>query len=180
MRDLAPLRAQVAAQLARDIERAEATVVRAHVERIAGLVDRLVEASGLVGINGVDFVLDADTPYVLEVNPRPTATIELYDDDVEGGTFCAHLRACRGELPDVTTTRQSRAHAIVYAPATLRIPPAVDWPQWCTDLPQAGSTIAAGAPVCSVHACAETCEAARALVLSRHDCIRTPWLEKAA
>ncbi|MGH8630643.1 MAG: ATP-grasp domain-containing protein, partial [Burkholderiales bacterium] len=135
---------------------------------------------GLTGLNGIDFVLDGDTPYVLEINPRPTATVDLYDADVHGGMFCAHLRACRGELPVVNTTAQSRAHAIVYARGTVRIPPSVDWPDWCTDLPQAGSTISAAAPVCSVHASAESSEAARALVLARRDAIQSLLWEKVA
>jgi predicted ATP-grasp superfamily ATP-dependent carboligase len=155
-------------------------IAQAAAERLGRLIDKLVAASGLVGINGVDLVLDSDTPYVLEVNPRPTATIDLYDDDVEGGIFHAHVRACGGELPIVKPPAQSRAHAIVYALATVRIPPAVDWPPWCTDLPQAGSTIAAGAPVCSVRASADTSDAARALVLARHDRVRGLWQEKAA
>ena len=30
---------------------------------------------GLVGFNGLDFVIDGSTPYVLEVNPRPTGAM---------------------------------------------------------------------------------------------------------
>jgi predicted ATP-grasp superfamily ATP-dependent carboligase len=148
--------------------------------RVRDLIDRLVGATGLTGINGVDFILDGQTPYVLEINPRPTATIDLYDDEIHGGAFLAHLRACLGELPVVQVSMQSRAHAIVYAAGMVRIPPCIDWPDWCTDLPAAGSTIAAGAPVCSVQARAESSEAARTLALSRRDAMRDLLLEKAA
>lgn len=150
------------------------------VMQIDRLVEKLVEATGLVGLNGIDFVLDGDTPHVLEVNPRPTATIDLYDADVPGGMFRAHLRACGGELPPFDASTVSRAHAIVYAQAGARIPPSMQWPEWCTDLPQAGSAVSAGAPVCSVHASAASSDAARALVIARRDAIQSLLWEKAA
>jgi predicted ATP-grasp superfamily ATP-dependent carboligase len=148
--------------------------------RVANLIDELVDATGMIGINGVDFMLDGETPYVLEVNPRPTATIDLYDAEIPGGIFCAHLRACCGELPPIQETTKSRAHAILYAAGAVRIPLSMKWPQWCADLPQPGSTIAAGAPLCSVRACAASSEAARALAMARHRAIQSLLSEKAA
>ena len=65
-------------------------------------VQALVPALGLVGLCGLDFMLDEDGRYsVLEVNPRPTGTFELYEDlGVEGpGLFQMHLSACEGRLP---------------------------------------------------------------------------------
>ena len=148
--------------------------------RVAEWLDRLVEATGLVGLNGLDFVLDGEDAFVLEINPRPTATVDLYDADLEGGALGAHLRACLGGLPVAPSPTAAHAHAIVYAAAALRVPAHIEWPAWCTDLPEGGSVIAAGAPVCSVHAAAATDSAARRLVLMRRGQIeRTLW-EKAA
>ena len=148
--------------------------------RIAGLLDDLVQASGLVGLNGLDFILSGETPVVLEINPRPTATIDLYDADIEGGVLALHLRACRGELPEVPAASVARAHAIVYAAVALRVPVDVEWPEWCTDLPEGGGVIPMGAPVCSVHAHAATSAKARELVLSRHSRMVDSLWEKAA
>lgn len=142
--------------------------------------DRLVAASGLKGINGLDFVVDGDLPFVLEVNPRPTATIELYDPDVEAGMVALHVRACRGELPPPSKQRRARAHAIVYAAAALRVAARTAWPAWCTDLPEPASVIAAGAPVCSVHAEGDTSAEARGLVLARREQLQaSSWKEAA-
>jgi predicted ATP-grasp superfamily ATP-dependent carboligase len=129
----------------------------------------LVAATGLTGVNGLDFILDGDMPLVLEVNPRPTATIDLYDADIEAGVVALHLRACRGELPAAPVLRQPRAHAIVYAATAVRVPPRLSWPGWCTDLPEAGTVIPVGAPVCSVHGEADTARQARLLVQSRRE-----------
>jgi predicted ATP-grasp superfamily ATP-dependent carboligase len=114
----------------------------------------LVAHTGLVGCNSIDFLLDGDRPSVLEINPRPSATIDLYDDDWPRALFDAHLRACRGKLPRKPARRATpvRAHAIVYADAPLTIGPEASFPAWCTDTPHAGSQVAAGEPICTVRA----------------------------
>ena len=91
-----------------------------------------------------------------------------------------HLRTCRGELPEVPAASVARAHAIVYAAVVLRVPLDVEWPEWCTDLPEGGSVIPMGAPVCSVHAHAATSAKARELVSSRHGRMVDSLWEKAA
>ena len=148
--------------------------------RISGLLDDLVHAAGLVGLNGLDFILAGETPLVLEINPRPTATIDLYDADIEGGMLALHLRACRGELPEASAAGVARAHAIVYAAVTLRVPLGIEWPEWCTDLPEGGSLVPMGAPVCSVHAHAATGAQAREVVLARRRRMEDSLWERAA
>ncbi len=150
-------------------------------DRIAEVVGQLVCETGLVGLNGLDFLLDADgEPCVLEINPRPTATIDLYDADVEGGLLALHLRACRGELPEIRRPQGSRAHAIVYATETMRVPAGTHWPQWCTDIPEGGSVIPAGAPICSVHAHAASSAQARDLAMVRRESMSSLFFRKAA
>ncbi len=149
--------------------------------RIAALLDSLVRATGLIGLNGLDFILDDEGEMcVLEVNPRPTATIDLYDADVAGGLLALHLRACRGELPAVLAQRHARAHAIVYASEEFFVPDRMQWPQWCTDIPVSGSLIPAGAPICSVHADAVASDQARDLVAGRREIMASRFLRKAA
>ena len=147
---------------------------------IAQIASRLVAETALKGINGLDFILDGDRVFVLEVNPRPTATIELYDGDVDGGMLALHIRACGGELPSQPRPNGARAHAIVYAVAALRVPLHIDWPAWCMDLPEAGTTVPVGAPVCSVHAEAETAIQARQLATVRCEQMQANLLERAA
>jgi predicted ATP-grasp superfamily ATP-dependent carboligase len=141
--------------------------VSATISRAAA---RLTVSLGLRGLNGLDFVLEGGTPHVLELNPRPTATLDLYDEAVPGGLFAQHLHACAGRL-EVGAIPQSgaRAHAIVYATAAWRVPAAFRWPEWVTDIPASGSVIAARAPLCSVHAHGASTRAARELVLARRE-----------
>ena len=63
---------------------------------IAGAV---TEAFGLVGLNGIDFVLREGEPYVLEINPRYSASMELIERGGRLSVFEAHVAACGGDLP---------------------------------------------------------------------------------
>jgi uncharacterized protein len=116
-------------------------------------LDALVAATGLVGLNGVDFLLQGEEWLVLEVNPRPTATLDLYDEDYPRGLFDWHLRACKGELPlRPARARAVRAHAVVYATAPGCVGAEFVFPSWCHDIPPPGARFVAGDPVCTVHA----------------------------
>jgi uncharacterized protein len=131
--------------------RVSAAVERALREALEALVSR----TGLVGCNSVDFLLDGNRPAVLEINPRPSATVDLYDHHWHAGLFDAHVRACRGQL--VPAARGGRAarvrgHRIVYASASMRIGPDAVFPAWCSDIPQPGTSVQVDAPVCTVHA----------------------------
>jgi uncharacterized protein len=130
-------------------------------------LDGLVAATGLVGLNGLDFILRDDEWLVLEVNPRPTATMELYDPDYPSGLFDAHLRACAGEELPASAPGPSRAHAIVVAPVAARIDESFVFPGWCRDLPALGTSLERGHPVCTVHAEGGTPAEATALVRAR-------------
>jgi len=134
---------------------------------IESAVDDLVRRTGLVGLNGLDFILHDGGWLVLELNPRPTATFELYDRDYARGLFHFHLRACVGELPArAAASRAVRAHAVVFAFSSGSVR-RVRFPVWCRDLPVAGTRFGPGDPVCTVHASARGVTAALALLRRR-------------
>jgi uncharacterized protein len=114
----------------------------------------LVAALGLRGINSLDFVLKDGRAYLLELNPRPSATMALYEDDCPEGWIRRHVRSCGGELPDVPTSPRPGVvgQKILYAWRDISIPRGLDWPDWCHDRPAEGSWLACGAPLCSLSA----------------------------
>ena len=122
-------------------------------ERIHDYARRLTRALGLRGINGLDLVLDRETPLLLELNPRPTATLELYDCSLPGGGIATHVAACRGRLPAPPSDPGRFVHGcrVLYAPCPLEIP-TLRWPRWCRDRPVPGSRIPEGSPVCTIYA----------------------------
>ena len=130
-------------------------------------VGRLVAIMPLIGLNSADFVVDGDAFQLLEVNPRPGATFDLFEP--EGGSlFALHVDACRGTLPaSAPRYRAAMAGAIVYAKREMATAPAVDWPEWTADRPPAGTRIENEQPLCSVFARGDTAAEARQLVEQR-------------
>ena len=138
-----------------------------------GLIERALDALsavlGLRGLNGIDLVMTADgEPVLIEINPRPTATMMLYGHRVSGGLFAAHIEACRGRLAHVNPAATPvKGLRVVYAPHDIPVGDALRWPPWCGDRPPAGSVVAHGAPLCTVHADADDGAAAGRLLKRR-------------
>jgi len=133
------------------------------------VLDTLVAGSGQRGLCGLDLVLAGADGYVIDVNPRPTATFELHER--RGGLFALHLAACRGQLParlpPLLYPDATHAQAVYYARHALCLPPTWRWPAWTADRPAPGSHVAAGAPLCSIHARAAHARAACRLLHRR-------------
>jgi predicted ATP-grasp superfamily ATP-dependent carboligase len=135
--------------------------------RVARLLNDIVAATGLHGLCGLDFLVqDEGAIQILELNPRPTASVALYADR---DLFAWHRDACAGHLPEVADDAAGKAvgEAIVYANGALQAPPHFPWPNWCRDIPAAAGRFAAGEPVCSVRASAESLTGLRAALTRR-------------
>jgi predicted ATP-grasp superfamily ATP-dependent carboligase len=120
---------------------------------IPDMICKLVAASGLKGLCGLDFILDRENQlHVLEVNPRPPATFELHERG--RNLFSAHLQACHGYLPEQAPMLDEHIHAltILYARQTLIIPAQMKWPSWTADRPRPGRKISFAEPVCTIKA----------------------------
>ncbi|MGB5832420.1 MAG: ATP-grasp domain-containing protein [Thiohalocapsa sp.] len=145
----------------------------------SGWIDALTAGLGLRGINGIDLILpdNGAAPLFLELNARPTATLELHEWLLPGGAIRCHLDACDGRLQsldrrlrwdtDTDTGEVIRGYRVVYARRALRVSfeqapshstevtasgRAGHWPSWCKDLPAFGADVGAGEPLCTVHA----------------------------
>lgn len=129
-----------------------ASLDAAQRETVRRFVNRITRAAGLRGLNSLDFLLDgARMPRVLEVNPRPSATMSLYEDDFPTGLVHLHVRACKGRLPEqYPRSRHVRAFRILYAADAVEITESMDWPTWCRDRPRPGQRIERRQPLCSI------------------------------
>jgi predicted ATP-grasp superfamily ATP-dependent carboligase len=135
--------------------------------RLSVAAQKVSQALHVVGLNSVDFLVEADEFHLVEVNPRPGATLDIFADE-EGAIFAAHLEACRGYLPARPLVfRTAAATAIAYAPCELTSMPALVWPDWCKDRQRPGTFLRAGDPVCTISAEADTADAAHTLVNAR-------------
>ena len=118
------------------------------------------------GLNSADFLVAEDGFRLLEINPRPSATLDIFEPP-GGSLFALHMSACAGTLDfEAPNLPGAAAMAIVYAESELTIP-TLDWPDWTADRPHAGSAIKAGEPLCTVRAFAPSATEARRLVDDR-------------
>ncbi len=120
---------------------------------ITGWLAKLVAHFGLRGMNSIDFILHQEQCFFLEINPRPTASIELYD----ASWFSAHVSSSVGQEIGVNVDQQEyKAYKIIYAESDVRIPKDIIWPEWSQDRPKAGAIIRKQLPICSIIANGES------------------------
>ncbi|MFV2065722.1 MAG: ATP-grasp domain-containing protein [Pirellulales bacterium] len=133
--------------------------LRASLNRLGNGLSRQF---GLIGLFGVDLILQGDRAWTVEVNPRYTASIEVLERGLGISAISLHVAACvRGSLPRPATGRADgipNGKAIVYADHDTVIarsltttPPAVRWPV-LADIPPLGTHIGSGEPVATVFA----------------------------
>ena len=133
----------------------------------------LTRALGLVGLNSLDFIDHGGYCRVLELNPRPSATLCLHDRNYRHGLLAAHLDACRGALTTASVTDDPpRGFRIVYAEQKGRVPSEISWPDWAADRPSPGTALSVGDPLCSVSAAAASLPALERQVVTRERLIR--------
>ncbi len=136
-------------------------------EKIEAYVQAITRHFGLRGINSLDFMLHGNAIYLLEINPRLSASLQLYSAK-KGNLFAAHVQACLGELKQwPIVEKQARAMQVIYANKIAHVPLDMQWPDWVADIPQLGSKIATGAPICTVQAEARTAKLAHKKLMQR-------------
>lgn len=120
----------------------------------------LRDSFALTGLFGVDFILHDDRPWLVEINPRCTATVELFEF------------ACRQPLlisapVAECTTNHCFGKRILYAESRLvagdltrhiRTTVSFDRPL-VADIPEPGQVIEPGQPICTVYAEADEVDA---------------------
>ena len=119
-------------------------------------IEALTESFGLVGLNGIDFIVQNSIPFLLEVNPRPPASFELFERLRGVNAFQLHVQACQnqlsGSLPGIPIDL-AWGKGILYAHEGLQIGNTHSWAkQDISDIPHPGEQIMARAPVCSIFA----------------------------
>ena len=128
------------------------------LQQVQRALSLLVPVFDLRGLASLDFLARDGCISLLEVNPRPSATMVLHDDAWPGGLVRAHLRAVQGELPrePPRPPAQLRGELVVFADVAGRVGPVLAHELAaagdCHDLPVAGTRFAQGEPMCAVSA----------------------------
>lgn len=128
--------------------------------RVAAIALALTAEFELRGLCSLDFMRDGDAIGVLEVNPRPPASMSLYRrPSGSPGLMQAHVRAClEGALPPATPAHAQDIEGIeiVFARRPLQLDAVAAqqlaaWPG-IRDLPDAGQRFDIDDPLCTLSA----------------------------
>jgi methenyltetrahydromethanopterin cyclohydrolase len=112
---------------------------------------KLVPAFGLNGLNSLDFIHADGQSYLLEINPRPPASMQLYNADL----LRRHIMTTSPQQ-DWQSSIQPLAqegytgYQIIYAQQDIQIPHDYLWQTGCADLPAARQMCRTGQPICSI------------------------------
>ncbi len=118
-----------------------------HKALIIRWLTRLVIALGLNGLNSMDFIQDGENLYVLEINPRLSASMQLYDTPL----LIRHILASQGDMINEPMVQIGyTGYQIIYAEQPVVIPEAIKWPDACMDLPASGVSYRKAEPICSI------------------------------
>ncbi|HEY9210417.1 MAG TPA: ATP-grasp domain-containing protein [Methylotenera sp.] len=170
-----------------------------NVELSTGVQQQLINAAqkltrefGLLGLNSLDAIVDETVNavgqdgqvFVLEINPRLSATVDLYSC-AEKNLFERHVNVWLTNIclnnDDLNQNEahqlnlQCKAHAIVYAAEQIAFSVPTLWPDWVIDTPQLSEKmfmIPSGEPVCTVLAYADSADMAKKIAQSRVEIIQ--------
>ncbi|HEY4847813.1 MAG TPA: ATP-grasp domain-containing protein [Methylocella sp.] len=139
--------------------------------RLRRAAELITAACGLRGLNSIDFLVEGSEYTLIEINPRPGATLDIFED-CGGSLFRAHLDSCLGRLPRRPLEFAGAAAAgIAFARREISSMPEFDWPNWTSDRQKARSALRPDDPLCTIKARAAKPRRARALVDERTNLI---------
>ncbi len=162
-------------------------VPRVVQQQLQQLAECIAKFGNLRGLFGCDFILDGDTPWITEVNPRYTASVEIYERAWDTPLLAWHVQACRpsskschDSICDRIEAARSeqvgvQGKAVLFAPHRMRISESsqlFERTAMIADVPIPGTTIEPGHPICTLfaaaadsHICFAELEQAASLVL---------------
>ena len=123
------------------------------MNKISGWGSALTGHFGLKGLFGIDFVIDeGGRPFLVEINPRYSASMELIEHDLNVSFTSLHVSACLGKMAKfaVQSTQGFMAKGIVYAKDDVVTPDTSKWLGLHSDVPFPNEHVAKGFPICTV------------------------------
>lgn len=140
-------------------------------QAMQALLTALYAHMPLLGLFSMDARWYQGQLFLLEVNPRLSASMRIYPDLP---LMQAHLSACQGQpIVDMVVPNRVASHRIVYTRQAMPVS-RLDMPTWIEDRPS-GVVVDAGAPLCSVYACAEHENLLQQQLLYQYRYLKEQW-----
>ena len=84
-------------------------------DRTCEIAEKLTSKLGVIGSNGIDFVITDDGPFVIEVNPRLQGSLDTVERSMGFNVVDAHVKAMVGDLPERVSAKRYAVKAIAFA-----------------------------------------------------------------
>ena len=133
---------------------------------IARAVAVVAAELNLIGLNSADFLVGDDAVWLVEINPRPGATLDVFES-IDAPLVARHIAACEGQFTPAPATVTCKAAEIAYASHDIVMRMSRNWPDWAHDRSAPGTHIGAGDPLCTALASGSTVDRARARASER-------------
>jgi predicted ATP-grasp superfamily ATP-dependent carboligase len=129
-------------------------------DKMRELAEEMIIKLGLIGSNGIDFIVTEDGPVVIELNARFQGSLDTVEMATGISIFDAHIRSFENEL-DIQDTKITRyaGRAILYGNKELFVTERIQKSIMKTetaDIPNVGHTSYANEPIVSVLATGNT------------------------
>lgn len=102
----------------------------------------------LLGSNGVDYILNENGLYVIEINARLQGTFECVEKSLGINMLEAHIKACKGKIMDIPKPKYYSYKKIIYSPTRMKYEK-IDLDN-IYDLPHIGSITEKGEPLLTI------------------------------
>ena len=148
-----------------------APIARRQRRQLESWLNKIINIYPLCGLGSLDFIIQGERCFVLELNARVPASAQLYGKKA----FDLHVQACLG-LAVLSKTRlrtRPRGYQVVYADIDTLIDATMGWPDWVADRPSPGVIIGAGQPICSIIAGGKNARQVRSRLLARRNYLET-------
>ena len=82
--------------------------------------ERLARKFNLIGSNGIDYILNENGLYVIEINPRIQGTFECIEMSLGINMLDAHIKSCLGEIIEIPEAKCYSYKKIIYSPTRMK------------------------------------------------------------
>lgn len=158
---------------------ADAHTGRMLISELRRMAVFLTERYGLIGLNGFDFILEGGRPFLTEVNPRYSASMELVERAYRLPLFRLHVDAAlSGKLPEFRIEHEILrggvfGKTILFAEKDAAAPDTEDWAaENLCDIPASGEKLHRNSPICTILAHGSTREEAMARLTRQAEALK--------
>lgn len=82
--------------------------------------ENLAQKFNLIGSNGIDYILNENGLYVIEINPRLQGTFECIEMSLGINMLDAHIKSCFGEIIEIPKAKYYSYKKIIYSPTRMK------------------------------------------------------------